>query len=156
LLTQNLFLQVAVEEGVGDIELLGGPATGRSNGENHLDRRQLHDGSEGFVEVDAGALSESPNHPTSLVYLSRVPSGLSLCLNTHLPDTMLAPDGRLMRRHVRLRWSASNSAAMAARQFGSLRAARADEGIGEISAVDEARAYFGLGLWMPVRARVIM
>jgi hypothetical protein len=67
LLTQNLFLQVAVEEGVGDIELLGGPATGRSNGENHLDRRQLHDGSEGFVEVDAGALSESPNHPTSLV-----------------------------------------------------------------------------------------
>jgi hypothetical protein len=45
---------------------------------------------------------------------------------------------------------------MAARQFGSFRAARAEEGIGEIGETMAAMAYLGFGLNTPALARVVM
>jgi hypothetical protein len=47
---------------------------------------------------------------------------------------------------VRLRCNAPYSRVMAARQFGSLRAARAEEGMGEMAVELELSAYRGLGL----------
>lgn len=45
---------------------------------------------------------------------------------------------------------------MAARQFGSLRAVRAEEGIGEMAVELVVSAYRGFGLWIPALARVTM
>jgi hypothetical protein len=54
-----------------------------------------------------------------------VPSGNSLCLNTHLPVMTLAWGGRGAISQVRFRCRASNSSFMAACHCGSRSAARA-------------------------------
>jgi hypothetical protein len=47
-----------------------------------------------------------------------------------------------------------NSCSMARRQFGSLSAARTDNGVGESDDVVTVRAYLGLGLLIPARDQV--
>ena len=75
---------------------------------------------------------------------------------THLPVMTRAYGGLSTRVQVRLASSASNSACMAVRQFGSFRASRAEVGIGDSSEVVAVMAYFGFGLNTPALPRVVM
>jgi hypothetical protein len=49
-----------------------------------------------------------------------------------------------------------NSCSIAARQLGSFRASRTDVGVGDKVGEVPVRAYLGLGLTMPARARVVI
>jgi len=69
LLTENVFLQVAVKERVGHIELSCGPATRGGNGEHCADCGRLDDRREGFAEVNARALREPTDHPPGFIAL---------------------------------------------------------------------------------------
>jgi hypothetical protein len=82
-----------MEEDVLDVELVHGPTPGDSQSQHSPDDGRLDDGAEGLVVVHPRALSEPPEDPMSLVYRSREPSALSLCLKIHLSVITLAPRG---------------------------------------------------------------
>jgi hypothetical protein len=60
-------LTLAVEEDVFHIELLNWPVAGDSNSEHRANGGQFHDRAESLVVVDPGALSETPENPSSPV-----------------------------------------------------------------------------------------
>ena len=77
LLTINLLLKMAVEEGVGDIHLMNWPASGHCKLENGADRARFDNRCKRLSEVKSSALSKTTNHPTSLVALkSTIRAGL--------------------------------------------------------------------------------
>lgn len=118
LLIEHMFTQMAMEKGIGDIKLLCPPATRRQMVSTVWIMEGLTIG-ENVSLKSTPALWVNPRTTHQALYRSRVPSGFSLCLKIHLLVTILAPGGRSTRRQVRLRWRASNSAAMAAHQCGS-------------------------------------
>jgi hypothetical protein len=67
LLTQDIFLEIAVEEGIRDIKLTSGPLTRGGNSRNSSDRRRLDHRCKSLAEVDVGSLREPANDPTRLV-----------------------------------------------------------------------------------------
>ena len=69
LLTINLLLKMAVEEGVGDIHLMNGPSVGHSELEDGADRARFNNRGKCVGEVHARALSKAPNHPASFIAL---------------------------------------------------------------------------------------
>ena len=69
LLTQDAFCDVAVEEGVGYIQLVRWPALGRDEREDDTDRGGYDDRGEGFAEVDPRPLMKPAHHPSSFVTL---------------------------------------------------------------------------------------
>jgi hypothetical protein len=69
LLAEHTFLEMSMEEGVGHVQLLRGPAARRGDGEHSADSGWLDHGSECFTKVDAGALSEATHDPSSFVML---------------------------------------------------------------------------------------
>jgi len=69
LLTENVFLEIAVKECVGDVELPGRPPTRGSNREHSSDGRRFYNWSEGLPEINAGALGEPPDHPPCFIAL---------------------------------------------------------------------------------------
>ena len=58
LLTEDLLLEVTMEEGVGDVHLVHRPSMGDNKVENRAYRAGLDDRSKGVGEVDASTLSE--------------------------------------------------------------------------------------------------
>ena len=69
LLTQDAFCDVAVEEGVGYIQLVRWPVLGRDEREDDTDRGGFDDRGEGFAEVDPRPLMKPAHHPSSFVTL---------------------------------------------------------------------------------------
>ena len=69
LLTINLLLKMAMEEGVGDIHLMNWPASGNRKLEDGADRARFNNRGKRLGEVNSSALSETTNHPASLVAL---------------------------------------------------------------------------------------
>jgi hypothetical protein len=57
----------AVEKSVLHAELLNRPVTGNSNGEHRAHGGQFHNQAKRLIVVHTGALSETPEDPTSLV-----------------------------------------------------------------------------------------
>jgi hypothetical protein len=102
-----------MEEDVLDVELVHGPTPGDNQSQHSLDGGRLDDGAEGLVVVHPRALSEPPEDSMSLVYRSREPSALSLCLKIHLSVTTLAPGGRGTKSHMMLDSRASYSSSIA-------------------------------------------
>jgi hypothetical protein len=52
LLTIDLLVKIAVEEGILDVELMNRPGSRDGDAEDDADRGGLDDGAEGLVEVD--------------------------------------------------------------------------------------------------------
>jgi hypothetical protein len=98
LLPVHLFREMAMKEGVGDVNLVHRPSSGGGKVQNSLDRAWFDNQSERIREVDAGALAEASDHPVRLVALS-VPLERSLCLNTHLPVMTLARGGLMTHKY---------------------------------------------------------
>jgi hypothetical protein len=67
LLTQDVFLEIAMEEGIRDIKLTSGPLTRGGNSWNSSDHRWLDHRYKSLTEVDAGSPHEPANDPTRLV-----------------------------------------------------------------------------------------
>jgi hypothetical protein len=64
--------QVAMEEGVGDVQLVRGPMLGGDDDKDGPDGGWLNDKCERFTEVHARSLMEATNHPPGLVELECV------------------------------------------------------------------------------------
>lgn len=90
---------MAVKEGVLHVQLVDRPLSRDRDAEDDPNGSRLDDGVEGLVVVDAVALGEATDDPTSLVR-AMVPSEWNLCLKIHLPVTTLATGGRGTRRQV--------------------------------------------------------
>ena len=69
LLTINLLLKMAMEEGIGDIHLMNWPASGHRKLEDGADRARFDNRGKRLSEVNSSALSKTTNHPASLVAL---------------------------------------------------------------------------------------
>lgn len=156
LLAVDTFLQVAMEEGVGDVEV-----TSRHPFVAMIVRTlQIVAGLTTGVKVSPKSIPGhwlNPRTTQRALYRSRHPSDLSLCLNTHLLVITRAPGGLSTSCHVRFLWSASNSSCITLNQLGSQRVERTEEGSGDAAAGASAViAYFGLGLNMPDRARIVI
>ena len=119
LLTQDAFCDVAVEEGVGYIQLVRWPVLGRDEREDDTDRGGFDDRGEGFAEVDPRPLMKPAHHPSSFVAFQTVIR--YVCLNTHLLMMTRVPCGRGTRRQVHLACRASYLSYIAAIQLGSLK-----------------------------------
>ena len=76
-----------MEKGVGDVKVPGCPPSRGDDGEHRPDRHWLHHRCECFALVDTYTLSKTTHYPLGFC-ADRVPSGLSLCLNTHLSDNV--------------------------------------------------------------------
>lgn len=63
----DYLLQCAVKKGILNIELMYGPVSRHCKAEHSTHGGRLDDGAEGFVEVNAGTLSETAKDPASLV-----------------------------------------------------------------------------------------
>ena len=71
LLTEHLLGEMAVQEGVGDIQLVHRPGTRDRQLKHGANRARFHNRGEGVGEVHARALPKTTNHPLSLVALER-------------------------------------------------------------------------------------
>lgn len=69
LLAADLFLNVAVQEGVGDIELMSWPSVCGHKCQHRLDHGGFNHRQEHLDEVDARALVEPLDNPSSFVVL---------------------------------------------------------------------------------------
>ena len=67
LLTEHLFLKMTMEEGVGDIHLVNGPAARHGKLEHGADGAGLDYRGERLGEVDTGTLTKAANDPSRLV-----------------------------------------------------------------------------------------
>ena len=67
LLAEHLFLKMTMEEGVGDVHLVNGPAARHSELKHGADGPGFDNRGEGVGEVDAGTLMETTNDPACLV-----------------------------------------------------------------------------------------
>lgn len=71
LLAEVLFADVAVEEGVGDIQLVRRSLLGGDDGEDRPDGGWFYHRQEGLAEVDAWSLVEPAHHPPGFVAFKR-------------------------------------------------------------------------------------
>jgi hypothetical protein len=127
---EDCLRESAVEEGIFHVELLNGPGTRDSSGKHRANSDRFHNRAEGLIVVDPEALSETPKDPTGLVAIMG-PVSTELVRETQLLVTTLEPWGRGTSSQVPLLIRASYSSSVAARQWGSASAARAEEGIGD-------------------------
>ena len=67
LLTLDLLVKIAMEEGILDVELVERPGARYREAEDDADRGRLDDGAECLVKVDPRLLREAANHPSRLV-----------------------------------------------------------------------------------------
>jgi hypothetical protein len=56
-----------MKECIFDVELVNGPALRKGKRKNNADGGGFDDRAEGFIEIDARLLGETPNYPTSFV-----------------------------------------------------------------------------------------
>jgi hypothetical protein len=56
-----------MKKSILDVELVNRPGERNSKAEDNTDGLGLDDGTESLVEVDAGLLRESTNHPTGFI-----------------------------------------------------------------------------------------
>ena len=71
LLAEDRLGEVAVQEGVLDVQLVDRPVGGDGEGEHDTDGGRLDDGRERLAKVDAGLLREAAKNPTCLVPCQR-------------------------------------------------------------------------------------
>ena len=69
LLTVDLLGEMAMKERVGDVHLVNGPRARDRQLQDSADRARFDNRGEGVGEVHTGALTETTNHPASLVAL---------------------------------------------------------------------------------------
>jgi hypothetical protein len=81
--------ELAVEEGVLDVELASHPFKGERDGEDDVDRGRFDNQTKCLVEVNTFLLRETAKHPACFVAVEGA-IGLQLVAKTHLPKTMLA------------------------------------------------------------------
>jgi hypothetical protein len=86
LLTIDLPSKVSMKKRIGDIHLVNWPATRDRKLQHGANRARFNNRSKGLGEVDAGTLTETADHPTSLVALKGT-IGVSL-----VPKDPLATD----------------------------------------------------------------
>jgi hypothetical protein len=67
LLTQHIFIEMPVEKGIGDIQLMSWPLFRHGNGEHSAHDGRFNNRCEGFLKVNPGALSETAHNPPCLV-----------------------------------------------------------------------------------------
>jgi hypothetical protein len=93
--------ECVVEEGVPDVELVHVPTLGDSQSKHSPNGGRLDDGAEGLIVVHPEALSEPPEHPTSLVPIKR-----AICLELVLEDPLVGDNlylgGQGTKSHVLL------------------------------------------------------
>jgi hypothetical protein len=82
LLTVDLLVKSAMEEGILDIQLVNRPRPRESNAEDNVDRGLHDDGAESLIKVDPRLLTEAANHPASLV-AGKAVIGVELVLVDH-------------------------------------------------------------------------
>jgi hypothetical protein len=134
-----------MEEDIFYVELLNGPGTEDSSSKHRVNSGRFYNRAEGLVVVDSAALSETPKDPTGLIAIKGPVSIELVCEGPLAGDNVGA---------LRALYSSS----IAARQWGSTSAARAEEGIGdgvseEVAAVRTRRSGTIL---KPVLPRVII
>jgi hypothetical protein len=93
LLAEDMFFELAMEEGIGYVELFCMPTARCRDGESSPYSRRLDDRSKGLPEIDASTLSESSDHPTRFVPFQ---GAVGVELMTKHP---------FARHNVRSRWS---------------------------------------------------
>ena len=69
LFTEHLLGEVAVQEGVGDVQLMHGPSSGDGQLKHGVDRARFNNRSKSVGEVHARTLPKASNHPASFVAL---------------------------------------------------------------------------------------
>ena len=67
LLAEDLLLEMAVQEGVGDVHLVHRPRARHRELEDGANRPGFNNRGEGVGEVDTGALTKAANHPAGLM-----------------------------------------------------------------------------------------
>jgi hypothetical protein len=87
--------ELAVEEGILDVELASLPFKGECNGEDDVDRGRFDNRTERLVEVNALLLRETAKHPACFVAVERA-IGLQLVAKDPLPENDV---GVPRRRH---------------------------------------------------------
>ena len=92
LLTEHLLSKVAVQEGVGNVQLMHGPGSGDGQLKHGADRARFDNQGKSVGEVHARALPKAPKHPTNFVALESV------------VRTSLVPKDPLARDDVGTRW----------------------------------------------------
>jgi hypothetical protein len=118
-----------VEKSVLHVELLNRPVTGNSNGEYRAHGGRFHNQAERLIVVHTGALSETPEDPTSLVAIEGAVGAKLVGENPFLPVTTFESRGQETSSQVLLLMRASYSSSIAARQLGSASATRTEDGI---------------------------
>jgi hypothetical protein len=83
-----------MKEGILDIKLVNGLVPGEGEGEDNTDGGELDDGAEGLIVVHAGAMSEAPKDPASLVAVQGADRSQFVMEKRHLPVTTLVRGGR--------------------------------------------------------------
>jgi hypothetical protein len=148
---QKTVSESVVEEGIFHVELLNGPVTGDSSDEHRVNSGRFYNRAESLVVVDSGALSETLKDPTGLVAI-KGPVSTELVREDRLAgDNVGALRPRNQLPCPLLIW-VPYSSSIAAHQWGSASAARAEEGIGdgvseEVAAVRTRRSGT---TWKPV------
>jgi hypothetical protein len=117
-----------VEEGIFHIELLNGPVTGDNSGEHRANSGRFYNRAESLVVVDSRVLSETLKDLTGLVAIKGPVSTELVCEDPLASDNVGAlRSGNQLPGPILIR--ASYSSSIAAHQWGSASAARAEEGI---------------------------
>jgi hypothetical protein len=93
--------ELAVEEGVLDVELASLPFKGERDGEDDTDRGRFDNQTEHLVEVNALLLRETAKHPTFFVAVEGT-IGLQLVVKDPLAGDVLAFQGGGTRSQVSL------------------------------------------------------
>ena len=133
LLTVHPLGKMAVQEGIGYIQLMHRLGARDRQLEHNEDRAWFNNWGEGVSEVHARALPKTTNYPLSLVAPERIVRASLVAKHPVARDDVGSgrAGGHGTSCHVRLRCRASNSSCIAASQWGSRRAARAEVGTGE-------------------------
>jgi hypothetical protein len=89
LATVDNFGELAVEEGILDVELASLPFKGKRDGEDDADCGRFDNRTERLVKVNVLLLRKIANHPACFVAVERA-TGLQLVAKDPLAETMLA------------------------------------------------------------------
>jgi hypothetical protein len=120
----------AMEEGIFHVELLNGSGMGDSSSEHRANSVRFYKQAEGLIVVDSVAPSETSKDLTGLVAIKGPVNTELVCEDPLIGDNV----GALMsgtNSQIPLLIRALYSSSIAARQWGSGSAARAEEGIRE-------------------------
>jgi hypothetical protein len=125
---QKTVSERVVEEGIFHVELLNGPVTGDSSGEHRANSDRFYNRAESLIVVDSGALSETQKDPTGFVAI-KGPVSTELVREDSLTGDNIGAlwSGNQLPLMIRAPYSSS----IAARQWGTTSATRAEEGIGD-------------------------